>query len=100
MHNKLPPLPSQYVKATDQILHALPVFCGILLIFSLPAKYIADTHIHKQSETVYIISTTNFTCLQETYPHTTACNIRLVGLPGQSSSCKISYFGQVLMGEA
>ena len=35
--------------------------------FSLPVKNIADTHIHKQSGTVYIMSTTNSAGLQETY---------------------------------
>lgn len=43
------------------------VLCGILLIFSLLVENIADTHIYKQSGTVYIMSTTNSAGLQETY---------------------------------
>jgi len=42
-------------------------FVEFLLIFVLPVKNMADTHIHKQTGTVYIMSTTNSAGLQETY---------------------------------
>jgi hypothetical protein len=70
-------------------------FVEFLLIFSLPVKNMADTHTYTNNLEQFMLCLLPIpqACKRptlSTYPNTTACNIRLVMLPGQSSSYKIS----------